>query len=130
MAAAAAALVLGCGTGCASLAERRSGARAAAVDFERALRAGDGTALCAALAPRTREEVAPPMGAGCPETVLTEDLPPADRVRRVDVYGRQARVVLTGDTLFLARFSSAWKVVAAGCTRSSDQPYRCTVRGG
>ena len=57
-------------------------------------------------------------------------MPPAHQVRRVDVHGRQARVTLTADTLFLALFSTGWKVTAAGCTPRPDQPYDCTVEGG
>lgn len=125
----ATALVLGCGPGCASLDERRSGARAAAVEFERALRSENGAALCAALAPPTREEVAESARTGCPEAVLDEDLPQAGEVREVDVHGRRARVVLDGDTLFLSRFSSEWRVVAAGCTPRPERPYHCTVKG-
>jgi hypothetical protein len=63
--------------------------------------------------------------------VLEEKLSPAEGVRRVDVHGRQARVRLAGDTLFLARFDAGWKVVAAGCEPQPDeQPYDCMVKGG
>ncbi|WKX68931.1 hypothetical protein [Streptomyces sp. XD-27] len=125
-----AALVLVGGAGCATLGERRSAARAAALGFERALLAADGAAACAALAPETREEVARSAESRCREAVLAEELPAAGAVREVDVHGRQARVVLASDTLFLSRFRAGWKVVAAGCVPRPGRPYQCTVKGG
>ncbi|MGP3926311.1 hypothetical protein [Streptomyces sp. 8N616] len=120
--------------GCGAVEERRSAAMAAALDFERAVRAEDAATVCEVLAPGTREEVAQSARADCAQGVLDEDVPSAgDRpgdVRSVDVHGRQARVVLTADTLFLSQFSSGWKVVAAGCTPRPQQPYRCTLKNG
>ncbi|MDK0523889.1 hypothetical protein [Streptomyces sp. ML-6] len=58
-------------------------------------------------------------------------MPPAGGpARTVDVYGRQARVVLTSDTLFLSQFADGWKVVAAGCRPLTGRPYQCSVKGG
>ena len=51
-------------------------------------------------------------------------------VRRTDVYGNQARAVLSSDTLFLSHFTSGWKVVAAGCEPRSEEPYECRIKGG
>ncbi|KAF4407628.1 MULTISPECIES: hypothetical protein [Streptomyces] len=117
-------------TGCGSLDERRTAASEAALAFEEALRTGDGAAACEALAPGTRDELVKSSGALCPRAVLEEELSPAGTVRRVDVHGRQARVRLAGDTLFLAGFDDGWKVVAAGCEPRPEQPYDCTVKGG
>ncbi|MFF8812756.1 hypothetical protein [Streptomyces pactum] len=122
--------VLLLGVGCASLDERRSGARAAALAFQHALRDRNGAALCAVLAPQTREEVVRTAKIRCRDAVLEEDLPRAGGVREVDVHGRQARVVLTGDTLFLSHIAARWKVVAAGCTPRPGRPYECAVQGG
>ncbi|MGP4003877.1 hypothetical protein [Streptomyces sp. 8N706] len=116
--------------GCGALEERRSAATAAAVDFERALRARDGAAVCEVLAPGTRQELEQSAEAPCPRSILDEELPRAGGVRSTDVEGRAARVVLAADTLFLSLFSSGWKVVAAGCEPRPGQPYQCMLKGG
>lgn len=121
-------------TGCGSVEERRTAARDAAVDFERALGAEDGVALCAVLAPGVRDEVEQSSGTPCEEAVVEEDVPfvaaAGDAVEGVDVAGRQARVEFSADTLFLSRFSDGWKVVAAGCAPRPERPYQCLLKGG
>jgi hypothetical protein len=94
-----------------------------------ALAAGDGTAACAALAPRTRAALVEQSGSPCPRAIADEDLPPAGPVRTVDVYGQWARVVTTQDTVFLAAFGTDWRVVAAGCRPRGEEPYDCQVQG-
>ncbi|MCX5269381.1 hypothetical protein [Streptomyces sp. NBC_00199] len=98
--------------------------------FEQALAAGQDAYLCAALAPSTREEVEQAAKGRCERAIGGEDLPAAGTVRRVDVFGDQARVVLEDDTLFLARFPDGWKVTAAGCQPRPQQPYQCAIKGG
>ncbi|KMS77301.1 lipoprotein [Streptomyces viridochromogenes] len=118
-------------TGCGAAAgERGDAAAAAATGFTYALQRADGRQACALLAPRTLDELEKPEQTPCAQAVTEERLPAGGAVRRVDVYGGQARVVLTGDTLFLAHFPSGWKVTAAGCTPRPEQPYDCTIKGG
>jgi hypothetical protein len=118
-------------TGCGATAgERGDAATAAATGFTGALRQADGSQACALLAPRTLAELEKSERMSCDRAVIEERLSAGDTVQRVDVYGDQARVVLTGDTLFLAHFPSGWKVTAAGCTPRPEQPYDCTVKGG
>ncbi|WP_246203472.1 hypothetical protein [Streptomyces tailanensis] len=121
-------------TGCGTVAERRTAAMDAALDFERALGARDGAAVCAMLAPSVREEVERSARTACEEGVLTEEVPSAapaaDDIEGVDVSGRQARVVFPADTLFLSQFSGGWKVIAAGCTPRPQRPYECLLKGG
>ncbi|WP_235967887.1 hypothetical protein [Streptomyces mesophilus] len=114
---------------CGTADERRDAADAATTRFEAAVRDGDAVAMCRALAPGTRTEVELSGEATCAESVLGEELPYAGAVRTVDVFGRQARVVLQHDTVFLSQFPEGWKVVAAGCRPQHAQPYRCTVKG-
>jgi hypothetical protein len=126
----AAAAVLVVVSGCGELADRRSAASTAAAGFERALRAGDSVAACAALAPATRRELERSAKTGCAQAVIEQELARVANVGNVDVYGQQARVVFGADTVFLSRFSSGWKVTAAGCTARPERPYECEIKGG
>lgn len=108
---------------------RASNARSAAAAFERAWQVHDAKAVCAALAPGTRSELEADEQTACPQALGEISLPLAGRARTVNVYGRQARVVLTSDTLFLSLFPGGWKVVAAGCSARPDKPYSCVLKG-
>lgn len=127
--AAAAVVVLTVG-GCGAVSERRDEATAAAERFQQALAARQYAQVCGALADVTRREVEQSTGGPCEKGMSQEQVPDGGRVVHVDVYGRQARAVLTGDTLFLSRFPDGWKVMAAGCTSEPDRPYRCEIKGG
>jgi hypothetical protein len=115
---------------CGSVGERRSDAETAAVGFERLLRADDQAGLCAALAPETRGELEESEQASCAKAIASQEIPLGGTAHRVDLYGRQARVVLDADTLFLSLFPDGWKVVAAGCTPRPGEPYQCMLQGG
>ncbi|MFC7969405.1 hypothetical protein [Streptomyces cinereoruber] len=101
-----------------------------ATGFERALEQGDLKTACAALAPDTRSELEESEKKACHVGITAEELPVGGPVGTVDVYGRQARVVLKSDTLFLSQFPDGWKVVAAGCMPEAGRPYQCAVKGG
>ncbi|UIX32384.1 hypothetical protein [Streptomyces sp. GQFP] len=117
--------------GCGTVAERRDDVRDTTAAFERALAERAYDRVCAVLAPATVEELEQSAGGPCATAVGEESLRPGGAVRRTDVYGDQARAVLASDTLFLSRFASGWKVVAAGCEpRPQGQPYRCRIKGG
>ncbi|MGW7613586.1 hypothetical protein ACWGKW_41400 [Streptomyces sp. NPDC054766] len=117
-------------TACGAPGERVDAASGAAKAFEQAVGGGDRAAMCAALAPQTRSEVEDSEKKICAEAISEEDLPDGGPVRRVDVWGHQARAVLASDTLFLSQFPGGWKIVAAGCRPQSGQPYQCSVKGG
>ncbi|HET6858812.1 MAG TPA: hypothetical protein VFH94_17195, partial [Streptomyces sp.] len=110
---------------------RSEDASALATGFEQSLAVGDPAAACSALAPETLGELESTAKRRCAAALPAEQLPVGGPVREVDVYGRQARVVLRGDTLFLSQFADGWKVVAAGCLpqRASGKPYECAVKG-
>ena len=112
--------------GCASVDGRAQAADAVAERLFAAIDAGDGGAACALLAPETERSVAEDQP--CAEAILDEDLPAPGQVTGTEVYGQQAQVKLTGDTVFLAVFPGGWRVVAAGCTpRGGGRPYDCEV---
>ncbi|MFF6984625.1 hypothetical protein ACFZAV_44915 [Streptomyces sp. NPDC008343] len=116
--------------GCGTVAERRDDVRDTAAAFEQALGEGAYDRVCAVLAPATVEELEQSAGSPCAKAVSEESLTPGGAVRRTDVYGNQARAVLSSDTLFLSRFTAGWKVVAAGCTPQPQEPYQCRIKGG
>lgn len=117
-------------TGCSTLGEREDAASRAAVRFEESVRRADASRACAALAPETRQEVEQSAESPCAKALPGEQLSYAGAVRGVHVYGRQAQVVLAGDTLFLSVFPGGWRVTAAGCVPRPRQPYQCKVKGG
>lgn len=119
-------------SGCSAVGAREDAAASAAVRFEENLRLARALPGCDGLAPGTREELEQTAKSLCPSALAELGLPSATDVRRVDVYGGQARVVLDADTLFLSSFPDGWKVVAAGCEDEprSEVPYRCDLKGG
>ena len=120
----AAALLAGCSAASAA------GPRAVAEQWLSSLRAGDGMAACELLAPETRSKQEQTAGRPCPEAIVDEDLPRGGRVRGAQVWSDAAMVHLDTDTLFLAEFSSGWKVTAAGCRARPGRPYDCTMESG
>ncbi|MEU5891486.1 hypothetical protein ABZ835_32260 [Streptomyces sp. NPDC047461] len=120
-------LVLGA---CDSAGQRDAAASAAATGFERLLNSDDAKGLCGALAPETRAALEESEKADCEKAIAAQEIPLGGEIRATDAYGRQARVVLASDTLFLSRFADGWKVVAAGCVPRPGRPYQCTLQGG
>jgi hypothetical protein len=116
--------------GCASVDDRQTAASAAAVRLLTAVKNNDGQAACAVLGPETAAEIVQSAGQACPQAILDEDLPDPGVVTAAAVWGQQAQVRTSTDTLFLAVFPGGWRVVAAGCTPRGDRPYDCTVQGG
>jgi hypothetical protein len=119
--------VLLCCAGCGSRAA--DAVATAAEEFYSAVSAGDGDAACALLAPETASELEDDAETDCASAVLEEDLPVASPTR-VDVYGRNARVVLDEDTAFLTETSDGWRLTAVGCVERPGRPYDCSVSGG
>ena len=89
----------------------------------------DGAAVCDLLAPATRDEVESSTGKPCASGVLEEELSAPGAVESTQVWGDSAQVRAVEDTLFLARFPTGWKVMAAGCTPQRGKPYDCRVGG-
>ena len=121
--------ILALATGCSSVGPDTSLSRSAARRFHQALADNEAAAACGLLAPRTREDLEQSAKTSCPQALADADLPDAATVVTADVYGLNARVVMDGDTVFLARFGTQWKVTAAGCKVRQDLPYDCDVKG-
>jgi hypothetical protein len=121
--------VLALVTGCSSVGPDPARADSAAQSFHRELADEQPAAACELLAPRTQQELEQDAHTSCPQALADAGLPPAATVTTTDVYGSDARVVLEGDTVFLARFGTLWKVTAAGCKPRTGLPYDCDVKG-
>jgi hypothetical protein len=102
--------------------------KAAADQFVGSLPTATATA-CGLLAPETRRALEESEGS-CVDALPGSTDAAHGAVRSVEVYGKDAVVHLSTDTLFLARFPQGWRVTAAGCTRQLERPYDCKVRGG
>ena len=109
--------------GCAA-AEEPEAARVATA-FEDA--AGDPAERCDLLTPVARERLER-SGTSCGGQ-LAELRLGGGEVESVEVWGGDAQVRLRGDTVFLTRTSTGWKVAAAACTPTAAGPYDCEVKG-
>lgn len=116
---------------CACNGPGAAGAADTARSFEQ-LAPEDPATACDLLSGHTREAVEKQTDKGCAEGLADADLPKPSQVQSVDVYGHDARVVMSEDVVFLARFEEGWKVTAAGCRPGAveDEPYDCDVSGG
>jgi hypothetical protein len=89
---------------------------------------GDPGERCGLLAPATLTAFEQDVSAACTEAV--QDLPLAGgSVESVEVWGGNAQVRLTGDTVFLTETTAGWRVTSAGCTPRAEAPYDCEVEG-
>ena len=97
--------------------------------FYAAVAERDGPGACGLLAPETRSELEQSEGKACSAAVLDQHVPEAGEIRATSVYGTMAQVRYDQDTVFLARFPSGWKVMAAACSKTSSARYECEVKG-
>jgi len=109
-------------TGCSSLEQPE--AERVATTFED--QAESPEARCDLLAPATLATLEQDQHAPCVEAIGTLPLEGGE-VRSVGIWGSDAQVRLTGDTLFLTQTDSGWRVVAAACMPREDAPYDCEV---
>ena len=104
-------------------------AEAAATEFSRDV-TGAVDEACGLLAPQTLKELEDADGP-CPATLPDQLKATPGEVSSAEVYGKDAIVRLSSDTIFLARYREGWRVTAAGCARSEvGRPYDCKVKGG
>jgi hypothetical protein len=81
---------------------------------------------CALLAPATVAALEHDESAPCADALESLDLP-GGQVMSSAVWGDAAQVRLTGDTLFLTRTHTGWRVAAAGCVPQGEAPYLCRL---
>ncbi|GAA2900671.1 hypothetical protein GCM10010517_66350 [Streptosporangium fragile] len=120
----AAAALTACLTGCASAED--APAEDAARQFYAAVQGRDGERACALLAPEAAESLRTGSET-CAAAVVGLDLPGGD-ILGVQVWGDEAQVRMTRDTVFLHRFPKGWLVRGAGCEPRGDLPYDCEVK--
>jgi len=106
--------------GCANVAE--PAAREAATSFA----AGDDAARCALLAGSTVTSLVREEGESCAAALAQVPLGSGDVVS-VEVWGSDALVHLTDDTLFLTEEDGGWRVSAASCQPDGQAPYVCQL---
>ncbi|MEV4749297.1 hypothetical protein AB0K21_23200 [Streptosporangium sp. NPDC049248] len=115
--------LVACLTGCAATAT--APAEQAARHFYLAVESGQGQRACSLLTPEAAESLSTG-GQTCATAVLGLDLP-GGRARDAQIWGDEAQVRLTGDTVFLHHFPQGWLVRGAGCRPRGERPYRCEV---
>ena len=89
--------------------------------------AGDPGARCDLLTPNAREQLER-SGRACADQLGRLPLEGGE-VEAVEVWGGDAQVRLSGDTVFLTRTPAGWKVAAAACSPTAEGPYDCEVEG-
>jgi len=109
-------------SGCASLEADDAGAVAAA--FEDG--AADPADRCALLTPATLTALESDESAPCADAISRIPLQ-GGAVEAVEVWGGNAQVRLSGDTVFLTETAAGWRVVAAACQPRGGAPYDCEV---
>ncbi len=111
-------------TGCSGLQEDEVGRVAGAFEDP----AATPEERCALLAPSTLQTLEAEESAPCADVIGQVPLP-GGAVETVEVWGGQAQVRLTGDTVFLTETPTGWRVTAAACEPRGEMPYDCEVEG-
>jgi hypothetical protein len=111
-------------TGCSSM--QQPDVEQAATTFEES--GADPATRCELLAPATLVEFEEKESASCAEAI--EDVPlEGGEVESVEIWGGDAQVRLSGDTLFLTETQAGWRITAASCQSRGEAPYDCEVEG-
>ncbi len=111
-------------TGCGSAQEPE--VTRVATAFENG--SGNPEARCDLLAPATLKAFEKDQTASCSNAVAHLSLD-GGTVTNVQIWGGDAQVRMSGDTLFLTDTGAGWRVTAAGCQSQGDAPYACEVAG-
>jgi hypothetical protein len=90
---------------------------------------GDPEARCDLLTPKALAALEKSQSASCGDAIGQLPVDGGD-VESVEVWGGDAQVKLSGDTVFLTETHAGWKVSAAACKPNVDAPYDCEVEAG
>ena len=90
--------------------------------------AADPATRCDLLAPATLAGLEERESASCTEAIGQLPLQGGD-VESVQIWGSDAQVRLSEDTLFLTETRAGWRVTAAACRSQGEAPYECEVEG-
>ena len=112
-------------TGCSSM--QRSEVEQVATAFEDP--GADPGTRCDLLAPATLEAFEQDEEASCAEAIQQVPLGDGGEIESVEIWGGDAQVRSSGDTLFLTRTRAGWRVTAAACEPRGEAPYQCGVEG-
>jgi hypothetical protein len=117
----AALLVSGCGSLNADEVEGVAAQFAGAQD--------DPATRCELLLPAVVETLVEDEETSCEDAIGDLQVGSGD-VASVEVWGEEAQVRLSDDTLFLSRTAEGWRITAAGCRSQGETlPYKCQVEG-
>jgi hypothetical protein len=89
---------------------------------------GNAEARCDLLAPATLKAFEKDQTSPCSDAVGQLSLA-GGAVRSVEIWGSDAQVRMSGDTVFLTDTQAGWRVTAASCRSQGDAPYDCRVEG-
>jgi hypothetical protein len=112
-------------TGCSSM--QRSEVEQVATAFEDS--AADPQTRCGLLAPATLIAFEQDESATCAEAMAQVPLGGGGEIEAVEIWGGDAQVRMSGDTLFLTETRAGWRVTAAACVPREQAPYECEVEG-
>jgi len=87
---------------------------------------GDAQHRCELLLPDALKQLEGQLKKPCAEGIGDVPLQGGDVVD-VQVWGGDALVRLSGDTVFLSKAATGWRVAAALCTPQAEGPYDCEV---
>jgi hypothetical protein len=86
---------------------------------------------CDLLAPATLEAFEQDEEASCAEAIQQVPLGGGGggEIESVEIWGGDAQVRMSGDTLFLTETRAGWRITAAACEERAEAPYECEVEG-
>ena len=91
--------------------------------------AADPRTRCDLLAPATLIAFEQDESASCTEAIAEVPLGGDGEIESVEIWGGDAQVRMTGDTLFLTETRAGWRITAAACEERHEAPYECGVEG-
>jgi hypothetical protein len=89
---------------------------------------GNAESRCDQLAPATLKAFEKDQTSPCSDAVSQLSLD-GGSVTSVQIWGGDAQVRMSGDTVFLTETDAGWRVTAASCKSQGEAPYDCEVEG-